>query len=384
MKHWSKNLNFKKILYIFLIFRLLDFVVVYIAHYTIPYLGFFPMRRDILSFNLPFFLTNLANFDGVHYLNIARWGYSMYEQAFFPLYPLLISLFSTIVQNHLIAGLILSNISLLLGIYILYLFLKGYLSDEKVFWIIIFLISFPTSFYFGAVYTESLFLFMSAGYLYFSKKENSLLAFIFGVASSLTRLSGIFLIIPAFFILAKDKKLPDIRHNILILLSPVIGLLIYSVYLFKTVGDPLFFYHSLPAFGVNKSDNIILLPQVIFRYIKIFTTLDFNFQYFIAIIEFVVFLSILLSLIYYFLKQKEALKKNFAFLGLIIFSVIQIVLPTLTGSFSGIPRYALFAFSFFIILALVKNSFVKILVFAIFLVFHIILLGFFSQGYFIS
>lgn len=342
------------------------------------------MKRDILSFNLPFFFTNLANFDGVHYLNIARFGYSMYEQAFFPLYPLLIALSSGFIGNHLLSGLILSNISLLLGIYLLFLLLKSYFRSENVFWTIIFLLSFPTSFFFGAVYTESLFLFLSIGYLYFLKKGNLPSAFIFGIASSLTRFSGVFLIIPALFIIIKEGKLAKFSQSIFILLSPLIGLLIYCMYLFKTTGDPLFFYHSLPAFGVNKSDSIILLPQVMYRYIKIFASSMFNFQYFVAILEFVVFSSVFFMLLYYLFKHRDVFKKNLVILGLTIFSLIQITLPTLTGSLSSIPRYSLFAFSFFIFLSLLNNRYVKIFVFAMFLVFHVILLGFFSQGYFIS
>lgn len=342
------------------------------------------MKRDILSFDLPFFLTNLANFDGVHYLNIARFGYSMYEQAFFPLYPLLIAISSKFMGNHLLAGLILSNISLLLGIYFLCLLLKNYLSPDKVFWIVVFLLSFPTSFFFGAVYTESLFLFLSLAYLYFLKKGNIPLAFIFGTASSLTRLSGIFLVIPALVIIIKEKKLLKLKRFVFILLSPPIGLLIYCIYLFKTTGDPLFFYHSLPAFGVNKSDSIILLPQVIYRYIKIFITSSFNFQYFISVLELTIFLVIFFILLYHLFKLRYEIKKNLVIFGFIIFSLIQILVPSLTGTLSSTPRYSLFAFSFFIFLAQVSNVYVKILVFSIFIIFHIILLGFFSQGYFIS
>lgn len=384
MKKWIANINFKKILIIFLLFRVLDFAAVIIAHYVIPYLGFFPMRGDILSFNLPYFITNFANFDGVHYLNISRFGYSMYEQAFFPLYPLLIALFSKVLNNQLIVGLLLSNLALLTGIYLLYLLLKNYLKPESIFWVIILLLSFPTSFFFGAVYTESLFLFLSIGYLFFVKKKNLALAFIFGVMASLTRNIGIFLVIPAFLILFQERKSLDFKKIAFALLAPIVGLASYSVYLYKTVGDPFFFYHSLPAFGVNKSDSIILLPQVIFRYLKIFSTFEFNFQYLVAILEMTVFLSVFLTIIFYFYKNYGLVIKNTFFLGLGIFSFIQILLPTLTGSLSSIPRYSLFSFSFFIILSQIKNVYLKIAIFVMFLFLHIMLLGFFAQGYFIS
>lgn len=382
MSKWQKTLNFKKILIIFLSIKALDLLTVVAAHHTIPYLGFFPMRRDILSFNLPYFLTNFANFDGVHYLNIARWGYSMYEQAFFPLYPLFISLLSNLYSNHLVIGLLMSNISYLFGIYLLYLFLKNYLSGDKIFWILILLAAFPTSFFFGAVYTEGLFLFFSAGYLLFVKRKNILISLLFGICAALTRNIGIFLVIPAIFILLENKK--SIKTRGMFLLGPLFGLGLYSLYLFKTVGDPLFFYHSLPAFGVNKSDSIILLPQVVFRYLKIFITFDFNFQYFIAVLELTVFASVVLTILYFLRKRWDYVKKNKVFLGLTIFSLIQIVLPSMTGTLSSIPRYSLFALSFFIFLSFIERNYIKNFIFVIFLIFHIILLGFFVQGYFVS
>ena len=39
-------------------------------------------------------LFSWANFDGEHYLAISMFGYKFLEQAFFPVYPLLISIFA--------------------------------------------------------------------------------------------------------------------------------------------------------------------------------------------------------------------------------------------------------------------------------------------------
>src|SRR3989338_6084990 len=119
-------MKFREIVILFLFFRVVDFLIVHFTQYFIPYLGFFPYKEIAAQYNLPRFLTALANFDGAHYLLIAKNGYSQYQQAFFPLYPLLIRWLSPLFfNNHLLTALIISNISFLLGLLIFskYLFL---------------------------------------------------------------------------------------------------------------------------------------------------------------------------------------------------------------------------------------------------------------------
>jgi len=47
-------------------------------------------------------------------------------------------------------------------------------------WVLFFILTFPTSFFFGAVYTEGLFFLLFALTLYFLKKENYWLVSLFG------------------------------------------------------------------------------------------------------------------------------------------------------------------------------------------------------------
>ncbi|MCX7955822.1 MAG: hypothetical protein N2593_01795, partial [Patescibacteria group bacterium] len=230
------------------------------------------------------------------------------------------------------------------------------------------------------------FFFFLAGFLCFLKKEKYFLASVFAFFASLTRLIGLFLII--FFIFKFfEKKIKKI--NLFFVFSPIFGFLAYCFYLWKTTGDPLMFFHSQPAFGANRSTSLIFLPQVAWRYLKIFFTADFNFQYFIAIFEFFVFFLVL-SVLLLDLKNLVSIKnlklkiKNYDYLALNIFSFANLILPSLTGTFSSIPRYSLFSLSFFIYLRKIKNKFLKFLILLFFLIFHTILLVFFSQGYFVS
>lgn len=373
--------------FMFFFWRFIDFAVAIISPNFIPYLGFFAHRIQLItSYNLPSIITSLANFDGIYYLRIAQYGYSQYEQAFFPLYPLLIRFLTPIVKNPLIAGLLISNISFFFGLIVL---LK-YFSNNKYpitnnLFLLLFFLTFPTSFFFGAVYTESLFFLLTISSLYFLKKENYVFAGICAFFSSLTRFAGIFLVIPILCdIITKYKKQKNITNNKypITLLSPLLGLSVYSLYLWKAFGNPFLFFTAQSSFGLNRSTSIILLPQVIYRYIKIFLTASWNFQYAISVFEFLVFFLVFTVLIADFLKAWQG--KNFSRLGLNLFSFANILVPTLTGTFLSIPRFALLSISFFLYLAELKSVWVKIAIAGIFFAAHITALAFFIQGYFIS
>jgi hypothetical protein len=154
------------------------------------------------------------------------------------------------------------------------------------------------------------------------------------------------------------------------------------VYLLKTTGDPLLFLNSQKVFGANRSTTIIFLPQVYFRYLKIFFTASFNFQYFVAVLEFFIFNLVFLVLIFDFLNALK--KKNQNLLALNLFSVANLILPTLTGTFSSITRYSLLSLSFFLFLSRIKSKSVKITLGFLFLILHLVLFGFYLQGYFIG
>lgn len=381
---------------LFTIWRIIDFLIIYLAPKFIPYLGFFPYKDQLLNFNLPHWVNSLANFDGLHYLSISHLGYAQYEQAFFPLYPLLIRFLTPVFYNNgLVTGLIISNVSFLLGLCLFAKIAPIENGETNVFFLIIFILVFPTSFFFGAVYTEGLFFFLAVTALYYLKKENYSMAALFAVFTSLTRLIGIFLIFPFIFAIFKKyriSKIGNFLHFILdikyvaLLLSPFIGLGIYGLYLWQTTGDPLYFFSSQPAFGANRSTRLISLPQVVWRYIKIFTTASHNFQYYVSILEFFFFIFVCVILILELAKDFNQHKRvrNYWRLGLGLFSLISILLPTLTGTFLSTPRFALLSLSVFLFLAEIKNSWVKITLAIIFLIFHVALLGLFSQGYFIS
>jgi len=376
---------------LFIVSRLLIFFGAFAAQKVVPYLGFFPYREVLTDYNLPSWILSFANFDGIHYLLIARRNYSQWEQAFFPLFPILIRALSYIIHNYLIAALFISNISFLIGLIIFNKLLK--IWNIKTTFPLLLLLSFPTAFFFGVVYTEGLFFMVFILSLYFLNKKQYWLAGICAILSSATRLIGIFLIIPFFFHFLSEKKgalnLKSLITNLkLVIFSPFLGLFSYMAYLWKTTGDPLFFFHSQPIFGAHRSTHLILLPQVYYRYIRILLTARHDFQWYLSLLEMcvfsVVFLVLLLDLVDIIKKCKKPNSKVYFLLGINILSFFNLVLPTLTGTFSSIPRYALFSLSFFLYLGQLKSMKLKIGIIIVSITLQIILLSLFIQGYFVG
>lgn len=271
-----------------------------------------------------------ANFDGEHYLSIAARGYGFGEEAFFPLYPLLIKFLG----GGVWAGLLISNFSFLIALVGLYKLIKLDFKEKVARLAVILLLLFPTSFYFGSVYTESLFLALVVWSFYFARGQRWFLASILGMFASVTRVIGILLL-----------PVHAIRKRSWYLLLIPLGFLAYMFFLKQTTGDPLKFLHALPAFGEQRSATPILLPQVFYRYVfKILPNL--NYSYFpIVFTTWLEFLAglLFLFLILFSLGQLEISYWSFLLLGYLI--------PTFSGSFSSLSRYVLVLFPAFIFLA---------------------------------
>lgn len=333
---------------VFFMWRLLTLFFAYLAIKLIIFKPSFPYWESILKpYGSPLFWS-WANFDGVHYLGIAKNGYfAQYTQAFFPFYPLLVRWSNFLFNNLLFGGLFISHFSFMVTLYFLYKIIILDFSEKVAKKTIIFFTFFPTSFYFASFYTESLFMCLLLASFYCLRKEKLFFSGFLGALASFTRLIGI-LIIPAFLwetIVVKKKK------NFLSLIScflPLIGLSAYMFFLQKNFADALYFLHAQPFFGASRSDKIVLLYQVFWRYFKMFLSVKDPLVYFNVSLEFFITVLFLILLI---LVYKKKLNNSY-----LIFSILAYILPTLTGTFSSMPRYVLVLFPCFMALGLVKKK----------------------------
>lgn len=409
-------MRISKIWWIGLVYLILHVVIAFFLPNFLPFLGFFPYRELAEASGLPDYLLGFANFDGVHYMSIASQGYTTYEEAFFPIYPMLIRVSGWMIQNYLLAGWVMSWMSFVGALLVLQAYLKGLdLQNQQRQWFTAFLLAYPTAFFFISLYTESIFMLFILLCLWFAQQRKFVLSALFAYLAGLTRLTGVFLIFPLgiivlSYVFEKNRRLFTHRkyltisgeyvklifsHTKLFLLitAPILGLSTYCWYLWQTTGDPLFFFHAQPAFGANRSTDLILFPQVMYRYMKIFIAPfivaggQFNFQYAIAILEFITFNVTLLLLGiegWKIWSKRIPAQQVWHRLGLLTFSLVNLLVPSLTGTFSSIPRYALLCLTIFFVLSDIRSRRFKIIILVVSVVLHVVLFSYFFQGYFIS
>ena len=360
----------KKIIFLFFLSKILIFAAAALAPRVIPVFGNkFPYTQILIETKLPYWIWSFGNFDGVHYLRIAQDGYvNQFAQAFFPLYPLLVRLISYLTfGNFLTAALILSNLAFFASLFLFYKLVKK-ISDEKIaIWSSAFLLAFPTSFYFQAVYTEGLFFLLIIASFYFFQQKKIILASFMGSLASATRLAGIFLAPSAA--LTKNKK------NLIPIFTIPLGLLIYMMYLKIGFHNPFYFLTAQSIWGQERSTTeIVLLPQVFWRYIKILLTTN-GLPLFNGILELTATIFAVIMLI---LSTKIVSREW------LVFSWIAVITPTLTGTLASMPRYILIAFPIYIALAQIKSVPAKILLITSFMILQTMLVILFTRGYWIA
>lgn len=346
---------------------------------VIPYKGLFSFPETLTVYSLPKFVESFAHFDGIHYLLIARSGYYEFGHAFFPLFPMVIKMLSVLFfGNALLAGLAISNISCMVGLWFLQKWLQANNLKKESFWILLFLLCFPTAFFFQSVYTESLFFVLVAATLYSLQTKKLVFAALAAMLAGLTRVTGIFLVAPLLIAALSAKKL----SHWLMVAAPAVGLGMYLLYLHFTTGDWLAFLHAQSAFGAGRTVGVVLLPQVLYRYLKIFLTADMNFTYFVAVVEMVVFSGAFVTAALE--GWRNYVKREWQLFSVAVFSFSILLLPTVTGTLLSTPRFALLSLSSFIFVSRLKSKVLKIALLVVFGLLQIVLFGHFVQGYFVS
>lgn len=198
----------------------------------------------------PFGTLNLwAHWDGDWYTTIASQGYETGEPgraAFFPLYPLTVRFFAELFGGPLspgalsLWGVIVSMLALPFGFYFVYRIAENEWGAEVARSAVLILAFFPVSFFLNSVYTESLFLALSAGSLWaLMVRRDLFLACLFAAFATATRNFGIFLLAPLAIEWLREARTYRWR-GVWLALAPS-GLLAYSGYLWARFGSPLLF-----------------------------------------------------------------------------------------------------------------------------------------------
>jgi hypothetical protein len=190
-------------------------------------------------------LAPLARWDAVWYLRIADSGYgdSAPRAAFFPLYPLLIRSVAAPVGGSeavlLVASYAISLAAFVGALALLYRLVSLELGRRFASPTLLLLAAFPAALYFGAPYSESLFLLVSVGAFYAARTDSWAWAGACAAAASATRSAGLLLVIPLAMLWWSSRG-RRARDAAWLLLAPV-GLLAYAAWLGLVEGDALRF-----------------------------------------------------------------------------------------------------------------------------------------------
>jgi hypothetical protein len=253
--------------------RVLVFLAGYLAVTQLPpaaYASRFIYASRLLLSGMPGrWLNAWANWDGQWYLGISRLGYTTGQStAFFPLYPVFVrGLAPLFAHSSLIAGVALSVAFFVAAMYLLYRLIVIDYGPRVAAWTVVFASLFPTSFFFQAVYTESLFLLTTVACLFFARREQWLWAGLAGFCAALTRNTGVLLLLPMtmFYFGARDGKLRFQDRQLAWFALVPTGLLVWMGYLQIRFGDPFAFLKAQAHWGRSLSAPWITLDHGLVR-----------------------------------------------------------------------------------------------------------------------
>jgi hypothetical protein len=191
----------------------------------------------------------LAHWDAVWYLSIAGEGYDGADSprhAFFPLYPLLARGVAELggggAAAILLAAYAVSLAAFFAALVLLHRLTALELGRRAAWPTLLLLCVFPASLYFGAPYSESLFLLCSVGAFYAARTGSWAWAGVAAAGASATRSAGVLLLLPLAFLYVQQSG-RKLRPDVLWLALAPAGLVTYAVYLGVAYGDPLSFAH---------------------------------------------------------------------------------------------------------------------------------------------
>lgn len=323
---WGKSLK------ILLLFNLGVRLIGVMSYYLLP------SRFAPLDFIAPIFQSNFlfwafANFDGEHYLSIAKYGYQFRggfpQYAFFPLLPLLINLLAYLVRDYYVSGMIITQLALWIALVYLSRWVKLLgIKDLR-----LSLLLTTGSVFLASIYTEPVFIALAVLTMYFSEKKWWGRAVLTTALATATRVNGTFLAGFLFIKLLQSKK--SLTSSLSYLLASFSGLFAYMTFLYFKTGDALAWFHSQGAWGKATATSPLTTALSYFKAVTYEFTADF--VHYVVVIE-VLTTAFALYLFYYLLKSKLLDLSYWIYLG------GNLVMPILTGSLGSMPRFFLILF----------------------------------------
>jgi hypothetical protein len=374
--------RYRKIIVIFLLVKLTLVLAIVFFRTSIPFDEHAFLRNHHGNNQEALRSQFLSFWDGQWYREIADIGYRKFyplhaNYAFFPLYPLVLKITSTLfLGNIYVTGIFLSFLfSFLATIFLYKLFLLETEKAQAQNGVLLFLL-YPAAIFYLALYNEPIFLFLSLVSIYAARKRQWWAAGLVGFLAALMRPQGVLLLIPVgieYIIALKEngrfdgikgwvKKIFSQGACIAPLLIPL-GLIVFFLYSFYTTGN---FFAPLDAqrFFSRLEMSFLNIGKVLWKGVVQFPQLawlDFKFSR----IDFLVAVFSLGLLVPIF----RRLRLSYAFYALAL-----IFLPLSSGITMSLTRFVSLSFPHFLLLGMLTKGrrYLTVLLGGVFLVLSII------------
>lgn len=262
------------VLGLFALSQLAFYLVATAATWLLPQAGTSATFADLTGRSL---LNMHWRWDAVHYYSIATGGYGAYHAqpqpgaepnglfAFFPLLPLCMRGVATLLNGFrppaavpigeaeattLIAGVLVVQIATLLACWLLFQLAREETNDTATATrAVLYMLFFPLAFFYAVPYAEPLFLAASIGTFLAARRGQWVRAGVWAALASAARPFGLLLLptlaFAIFLAWRRGELSPKARGRALLglILAPQ-GTLLFALYLWRTVGDPLAFVHA--------------------------------------------------------------------------------------------------------------------------------------------
>jgi hypothetical protein len=282
-----------------------------------------------------------TRWDAGAYIDIAHQGYGSAvpaNNAYFPLYPLLMRLLAAPLGGsddaYLVAGIVISNLSLLVALVYLARLVAIDRDAGAGTRAALYLLAFPTSVFLSVVYPESLLIATSIGAVYHARRGEWLPAAALGSLAALTRpFIGAAVALP---IAIEAYQRSGLRAAIAAAAPAAAALVGWLVVLWRMTGDPKAILTAEANWGVG--------PSVPFEaFIDLFDPRVYGFPY--VVLGTTLLIGVLVVLSWRYLRP-----------SLTAYASVVFVISIATGSLTSSPRYYLAVFPAFMVLAILARG----------------------------
>ena len=246
-----------------LAFRVFTAFVAFLANVVFPAYqdqGFSVFRQEHL------FWDTFARYDSGWYHGIASQGYiygagGRNNLAFFPVYPLLMRAGGTLLggrqEDYYFAGIVVSWLAFAAAMTVLYRVALLDLPRPAAIRAVMYAAAFPFAYFFGMVYSESVFLLAMVLTVYALRTRNWMVAALSGAVMTATRVTGV-MAVPGLALIAWRVAGADRRSQMLALAAvggSMAGIGLYSLFNYQMSGTPFAWYDAITFWGYRPGGN---------------------------------------------------------------------------------------------------------------------------------